>query len=236
MQHDRKRKADQEEYHSEEKHSRVKNPILYHAHCGVCQCLLHNRAVLPCAHVCCSECLVKICDGHTCQCPFCRANHQLHTLPLPDLVFRALLEHAIASDGDDATKEEWRQQKLRCAVFHLTTADGVKFDYSGEIGRHGNPEGQGTATYPGAYTYDGQWKAGQREGYGECNNLVTKRYFMGQWKANKREGRGKLTYSEGTIYDGEWRADKKEGRGKLTCLDGSSYEGEWKADKRDGKR
>ena len=40
--------------------------------------------------------------------------------------------------------------------------------------------------------------------------------YEGEWKAGKREGRGKCTWASGAVYEGEWKADKREGRGKMT--------------------
>jgi len=52
--------------------------------------------------------------------------------------------------------------------------------------------------------------------------------YDGQWKAGQREGRGKIRYSDGDTFEGEWKAGQ-EGRG--TCMDanGIVYEPEYES-------
>ncbi len=60
--------------------------------------------------------------------------------------------------------------------------------------------------------------------------------YDGEYKAGKREGRGVMRYADGDVYDGEYKAGMKEGRGVYRYASGNVYEGEFKADKRGARR
>ncbi|KOO27401.1 phosphatidylinositol-4-phosphate 5-kinase [Chrysochromulina tobinii] len=80
--------------------------------------------------------------------------------------------------------------------------------------------------------YEGEWRAGKKEGRGtlwHANGDV----YEGEFKAGNMEGHGTFRYASGDVYDGEWKAGKKEGRGKYRFANGAEYVGTWKA-ARDG--
>jgi histone H3/H4 len=89
------------------------NPLLAHARCDVCVEVLYNRAVLPCGHAYCVDCLANLHtqadQGSSIKCPSCRVVHATSAVPQPDLLFRDLLGQAIAKDGDKALQDEWSQ-------------------------------------------------------------------------------------------------------------------------------
>ena len=51
--------------------------------------------------------------------------------------------------------------------------------------------------------------------------------YEGEFKAGRRNGRGVCTYADGHRYEGEIKADQK-GRGVYILADGHRYEGDFK--------
>ena len=49
--------------------------------------------------------------------------------------------------------------------------------------------------------------------------------FEGEWKAGKREGRGVFRSANGDVYEGSFKAGDREGRGTYRSADGGVYEG-----------
>ena len=81
-------------------------------------------------------------------------------------------------------------------------------------------------TRPDGHNYEGQWKAGKREGQGAATSPDGFSY-EGQWKAGLPEGQGVETHPDGRRYEGQWKAGKQEGQGIHTFPDGASWEGLW---------
>ena len=73
-------------------------------------------------------------------------------------------------------------------------------------------------------TFEGCAKDGKRHGLGIIK-YNDGRVYDGEWKAGKRDGRGKLAYQRRSgkyhCYVGEWKNDCKHGKGKLTV--GENY-------------
>jgi len=233
--------AAEEEEKVESKRHQSGNPILDQAHCDVCTLLMYSRSVLPCAHACCSECMAQLLAKSPGQirCPHCRADHHLQKVPSPDLVFRALLEHAIESDASQDLKDQWRERKQEQKQKHfrrLVEYAGASFlHYVGDLGQHGKPDGQGVAKFFSHYVYTGQWKEGLRDGQGEFKRPDGIISYTGQWKAGKREGQGTEKCLDGSVYKGQWKEDKYEGQGELRMPDGGIYTGQLKAGRREGQ-
>jgi len=82
--------------------------------------------------------------------------------------------------------------------------------------------------------YEGDYKAGMREGRGVFR-YASGNVYEGDYKAGKMEGRGVYRYADGDVYDGEWKAGKAEGRGVYWYANGNVYEGTFKAGKREGR-
>eukprot|EP00920_Eleutheroschizon_duboscqi_P010876 GHVT01025573.1.p1 GENE.GHVT01025573.1~~GHVT01025573.1.p1 ORF type:complete len:852 (+),score=120.93 GHVT01025573.1:204-2759(+) len=55
--------------------------------------------------------------------------------------------------------------------------------------------------------------------------------YQGQWKAGRRQGHGVFQFSDGSTYDGAFVSDAKEGLGRLTLPDGRIYTGTFKNDR-----
>ncbi|CAD5123557.1 DgyrCDS11895 [Dimorphilus gyrociliatus] len=63
-----------------------------------------------------------------------------------------------------------------------------------------------SSQYPLRNIYDGEWKMGEREGYGVFFYANGARY-EGQWKRNAKEGKGKFIFKNGRVYEGEFHKD-----------------------------
>ncbi|KAG2772025.1 hypothetical protein PC129_g18627 [Phytophthora cactorum] len=85
--------------------------------------------------------------------------------------------------------------------------------------------------------YTGDWKDGQKHGYGALLYANGNKY-EGEWVENKREGRGVYWVEEKKKlrkqYAGEWYNDHRHGRGTFFNEDGGKYEGQWLNNKRHG--
>ena len=88
----------------------------------------------------------------------------------------------------------------------------------------------------GDTVYEGEFRAGLRNGYGVQTTADSVRY-EGQWRDDKRHGRGKLTWGNdgANCYDGTWADDRQEGTGVLILEDGTKYKGGFKDGLEDGK-
>ncbi|KAE9029524.1 hypothetical protein PF005_g1566 [Phytophthora fragariae] len=85
--------------------------------------------------------------------------------------------------------------------------------------------------------YTGDWKDGQKHGYGALMYATGNKY-EGEWVDNKRQGRGVYWVEEKKKlrkqYAGEWYNDHRHGRGTSFHEDGGKYEGQWLNNKRHG--
>ena len=77
--------------------------------------------------------------------------------------------------------------------------------------------------------YQGQWKGGFRDGFGEQTWPDGAKY-SGEWRENRAHGKGKFIHVDGDVYDGFWANDKANGPGVYKHVNGAMYEGEWKDD------
>lgn len=103
-------------------------------------------------------------------------------------------------------------------------------------------EGKGHCTIGTGYTYNGDWKAGKKHGYGTLQIVVNEgvEMYQGGWVADVKEGQGVYNYFDGSIYEGSWKDDMKHGSGKFTFYEKDIsgrklYEGEFSQDKMCGK-
>lgn len=79
------------------------------------------------------------------------------------------------------------------------------------------------------WIYAGQWKDGNRQGYGELYWLGLERghVYEGQFVQGYREGNGTYYFPSGDIYYGEWLEGDRHGQGAMFYYDGSVSAGEW---------
>ena len=83
--------------------------------------------------------------------------------------------------------------------------------------------------YGSDYFYEGNFKNGEKDGYGKQvwnDNEI----YEGEWKCAKYDGYGIYYYSNGKKYIGEWRNSMKNGFGKLIWPNGKIYVGFFKDD------
>jgi hypothetical protein len=120
-------------------------------------------------------------------------------------------------------------------VRRMRNADGSEF-----IGEtvHGQWHGQGCIMYSqndgqGRVEYAGQFRAGQRQGYG---SMLWKdgTNYMGEWKRNRPSGFGFEAYPNGSYYQGTFENDQRDGIGVYEFPDGLYYSGGWRHGKRYG--
>ena len=76
--------------------------------------------------------------------------------------------------------------------------------------------GKGKETDSDGNWYEGEWKDGNKHGFGSENiqygETVWEKY-IGDFVEDFRHGKGKLTHSDGNWYDGEWKLDERHGFG-----------------------
>src|SRR5438067_1757230 len=84
-------------------------------------------------------------------------------------------------------------------------------------------------------SYSGPCANGLAEGKGVARGTAT---YEGEFKAGRKEGRGVKTWPNGDRYEGDFVGDRKEGQGRYSWgrgpWAGESYEGSYVADKREG--
>jgi hypothetical protein len=101
--------------------------------------------------------------------------------------------------------------------------------YSGEV-KNGEPNGQGTYTWPDGGRYEGEIKYGQYHGQGTYTWSNGGRY-VGEFKNGKSNGQGTLTFPDGDKYVGEFKNWEYHGQGTLTLPDGDKIVGEFRNNK-----
>ena len=83
--------------------------------------------------------------------------------------------------------------------------------------------------------YEGEFKNGEREGYGKYI-WEDGEYYIGQWLKGKKHGKGIIYYKDGKIrYEGEFKNDKLEGYGKYIRENDEYYIGQWLNGKKHGE-
>lgn len=110
--------------------------------------------------------------------------------------------------------------------------------YTGDW-KDGEKHGYGSFVDSRGHKYEGEWVKDQREGYGVFwvnDKKRLRKEYAGEWRLNQREGRGTFFYKDGGKYDGEWRRNKRHGQGRMVYQDdGSVYDGEWDSNARSGR-
>ena len=62
--------------------------------------------------------------------------------------------------------------------------------------------------YNNGDSYEGEFKDGNKEGFGSYNFYQSGNIYVGQFKDNNREGRGALYYADGSMFIGDFKNDK----------------------------
>ena len=95
--------------------------------------------------------------------------------------------------------------------------------------------GEVKAVYNDGSTYVGEWKYGNRQGYGRYTSSDKKKIYIGFWNCDLRCGQGRLIDEDEGEYNGNWEKDKMNGQGVYKYKDGRFYKGEWKDGVRSGE-
>uniref|UniRef100_A0A8C2ZHI7 Alsin Rho guanine nucleotide exchange factor ALS2 n=1 Tax=Cyclopterus lumpus TaxID=8103 RepID=A0A8C2ZHI7_CYCLU len=107
----------------------------------------------------------------------------------------------------------------------------------------GRVNGRGTMKWPDGRTYNGNFKNGQEDGYGECimpDKVLNKTdCYQGHWRDGKIHGFGKYKYASGEVYEGCFSDGQRHGygmlnSGKLAKKSSSVFIGQWVHDKKTG--
>ena len=124
-------------------------------------------------------------------------------------------------------------------------------NYNGEFNAEGQAHGHGVENLNSwtSGSYEGQFKDGQKHGYGiikgnyyretlelYCGiNYADGKNYEGEWKNNKQDGYGVEEFHYRNIYEGEFKDGYYHGKGVCRYHDRSVYEGEYKYHRRHGK-
>ena len=107
------------------------------------------------------------------------------------------------------------------------TAKGPNL-YEGKF-KEGVPNGYGEFTSNDGFQYLGSWKEGKYHGEGKY--ISDEGTFEGTFKNDKPNGKGTFSYSSGDVYAGDWKEGLKHGEGKLMYAQGDSIkDGMWEED------
>ena len=112
----------------------------------------------------------------------------------------------------------------KCKIRIIKYLNGDK--YEGEF-KNGNREGYGLYYYSDGNKYEGEFKNGNKEGYGIYYFSNGDRY-EGEFKNDSFNGNGIIISLHGDKFKGEYKNGKKEGYGIYYFSNGSKYEGEFK--------
>ncbi|XP_072473393.1 alsin [Notamacropus eugenii] len=107
----------------------------------------------------------------------------------------------------------------------------------------GKPHGRGTLKWTDGKMYNGMFRNGLEDGYGEYkvpNKALNKDdHYVGYWKEGKMCGQGVYSYANGEVYEGCFQDNMRHGHGllrsgKLTSSSPSMFIGQWVMDKKSG--
>ena len=119
----------------------------------------------------------------------------------------------------------------------LETSSGI-YSYYGELDENNLRSGRGrTATPDGLTSYDGEYVAGKRHGFGVCYYKEGKINYSGNWNEGVRQGSGVgYRLSDGTMHAGGWKDNAPEGYGARFDKNGNLIDvSMYKNGVRDGK-
>lgn len=116
----------------------------------------------------------------------------------------------------------------------------LPYTYEGERNEAGERHGKGKARLPNGDFYEGDYKNGQRSGYGKyvfrkVKGKMRNACYMGHYVNNKKNGQGTFMYPDGAKYEGSWKDDLRHGFGSYSYTNGDLYRGEWEHDRRHGQ-
>ena len=88
---------------------------------------------------------------------------------------------------------------------------------------------QGATRFLNGDRYQGEWRAGKRNGQGTYTSANGNTY-VGEFSDNNHDGWGRLTFANGDVYVGEWVQGRRHGQGVEYASDGLvRRSGQWRA-------
>ncbi len=88
---------------------------------------------------------------------------------------------------------------------------------------------QGATRFLNGDRYQGEWRAGKRNGQGTYTSANGNTY-VGEFSDNNHDGWGRLTFANGDVYVGEWVQGRRHGQGVEFASDGLvRRSGQWRA-------
>lgn len=107
--------------------------------------------------------------------------------------------------------------------YYKIKKEGKKTLYDGEF-KDSRFSGMGTLNLPSGAKYEGNFKAGQVNGY--CKEYsVNKDIYEGNFNMGIKEGKGKYTFKNKDTYNGSFKGDLPGGYGVLSLTNGNVYKG-----------
>lgn len=108
--------------------------------------------------------------------------------------------------------------------------------YTGDW-KDGEKHGYGVFVYANGSKYEGEWVRDKRHGKGTYwvgDKGKARKQYAGDWRDDKRHGMGTCFFEDGCRYDGLCEHNKRQGTGRRVYQDGSMYEGHWLSNQRSG--
>jgi hypothetical protein len=139
------------------------------------------------------------------------------------------LENCFKSSNLDFQEEQYIQTKFWDKCW-------ARFHYYGELFVYG--ENKNRVNQLNGYVYEGEWKLGLPNGYGQIQRGRQYQY-VGNFVNGMKDGKGKELNKDlngkNNLYIGDFKNNKKNGSGIENYDNKESYEGEFKEDKKSGK-
>eukprot|EP01065_Artemidia_motanka_P032532 TRINITY_DN39529_c0_g1_i1.p1 TRINITY_DN39529_c0_g1~~TRINITY_DN39529_c0_g1_i1.p1 ORF type:complete len:817 (+),score=235.29 TRINITY_DN39529_c0_g1_i1:50-2500(+) len=108
--------------------------------------------------------------------------------------------------------------------------------YCGEAVETGVKHGRGSFTWGATgSTYTGQWVRDRMTGKGKLRDVPRGFTFEGDFRDGQRHGKGRCCWDDGTEYTGDWVNDVRQGSGSQKDCAGAAYEGAFEADRMHGR-
>lgn len=114
---------------------------------------------------------------------------------------------------------EWSDGRCTSQSIKKSIPDGCSYE-----GEHTNgiPHGSGIMIFPNGNVYEGQFKFGKKDGFGE-EDLIGGGKYIGEYKNDFFHGTGTCYYKTGNIVSGAWSNSVLVGVGDYTSASGEKF-------------
>mmetsp|Transcript_7363 Transcript_7363/g.16110 ORF Transcript_7363/g.16110 Transcript_7363/m.16110 type:complete len:480 (+) Transcript_7363:200-1639(+) len=154
---------------------------------------------------------------------------------LPEDPFQRLLASKVVVSSSESfflAKDENGEPTIVHSIANMPLEERPEMELEGGIKyrgqwRGGEKHGYGVLERPDGLRYEGQFADNHVHGHGVLYNKDSKVVYQGQWEVGRAQGQGQAWQSDGSSYEGEWQQDRKTGRGTEIWPDGAAYEGEF---------